>query len=91
MIAAAAAQTGQTDPSSGVRVVIGGPDNSSHGQMECKITIAQKGRGDQVEDVGGTKLLVDPLTSLRLQHISLILDFLNVGREESFVLTTNGG
>jgi Fe-S cluster assembly iron-binding protein IscA len=91
MVASAAAQTGRSDARPCVRIIVGGPDNGGHGQMECKITIAQEGRGDQIEDAGGIEVLVDPLTSLRLQHISLILDFLKVGREGRFVLTINEG
>lgn len=77
------------DMASGVRIYISGPNNGARAG-ECKIGLDQARAEDQVKDSGGTKLLFDPLTSAYLSRVTAVLDLLQVGSQEDFVLIIGG-
>lgn len=77
------------DMSLGIRISISGPNNGTRAGR-CKIGLDQARVEDQVEDIGGAKLLFDPLTSTYLSRITAILDLVQVDSQEEFVLMIDG-
>lgn len=78
-------ETGVEETALGVRILLSGPDNGSRGS-KCRIGVDQVRVGDEVEDMSGTKLLIDPSTLAYLRRISAILDLSHVGQGEDLVL-----
>jgi Fe-S cluster assembly iron-binding protein IscA len=77
------------DMTLGVRVCISGPNNGDQAGR-CKIGLDQAQAEDQVKDIDGMKLLFDPLTSAWLSHVTAVLDLLQAGPQEDFVLLIDG-
>jgi CMP-2-keto-3-deoxyoctulosonic acid synthetase len=77
------------DMALGVRIFIKGPNNGARAGR-CGISLDQARVEDQVKDIGGTKLLFDPLTSACLSRVTAVLDLLQVDSQEDFVLVING-
>ena len=82
--------TGSCDGASGVRLRLSGLGNGGHG-IECRFGIDWAKRGDQVEDIGGINLLIDPPTFEHLRRISALLDVSRVNSEDELVLIVERG
>jgi len=81
--------TGLRDAASGVRLCLSGLDNGSH-SIKCGFSIDQARAGDQVEDIDGAKLVIDPSSLGYLSHMSAVLDLSQAGMEEDLVLIIEG-
>lgn len=77
------------DMKSGVRIQFSAKNNGSR-DSTCRIGIDRRREDDQVQDVGGMKLLIDPLTFAYLRRIRAILDLSQNGTEEELVLIVEG-
>ena len=77
------------DMALGVRICISGPNNGAQAG-KCKIGLDRARAEGQVKDIGGMKLLFDPLTSACLSRVTAVLDLLQVGSQEDFVLAIDG-
>jgi len=81
----AAPETGVQDDVAGIRLRLSGVGNGSH-DIQCRFGVDHAQTGDQVEDIGGARLLIDQSTFAYLRRTSAILDLLLVDSEEDLVL-----
>ncbi|MBC8512174.1 MAG: hypothetical protein H8D32_04250 [Dehalococcoidia bacterium] len=84
-----APETGPHDAATALRLRLSGLDNGSH-SIECRFGIDQAQAGDEVEDIGGAKLVIDPSSFGYLRRISAILDLSQVGPGEQLILIIEG-
>lgn len=77
------------DIRSGVRILLTKSNNGIK-DSKCSIGIDRRRKYDQVEDIGGTKLLIDPSTFALLRRTRAILDLSQNGPKDELVLIVEG-